>query len=489
MAGRRDIVLLTGGRVFQAVLGLVALRLVTELLIPAEVGRLNLLWAAVGGFSLFLIAPVGAYLQRHAVEWRLEDRLWRETLSYMAYLALLPFVLTPIILSLRDVISLFIPIGLGWLLWLVNGHLVLASLQQDVAAMLNTIGRRGWFVLLSNLALALGLVVASLSVLWFGDTAEWWFNGLLVGHILLLPGAIYLIWHYRRVRDALPVRSRAAGFWSREIFAFSWPMAVGSVFYWLQSSGYRFVLAGNSDEATVGFFAVGFAVGVVPLGMLHKLAMDYLVPRFYQETAHADIRTKAEAWNRLVSAYWPLALVSGGLVGGAGAFLARVMVGSAFWEYSWLAVWGAATQTLLIAYSSYVRMAWSVLNTRILLIPRAIGGGTAVFGTLVLSRWEPLLGTAIALVLGMLFTLLIAAIRLHGAFPLRLPWRGMGLGLGMGAAAVGFMGWLTSLRPDPTLFECLLALTLGGTYWMGCAWALLCVRRLGSKKTLADSAN
>ena len=472
MTAHRDIVILGAGRVLQAFLGLLTLRLMTELLIPSEVGRLNLLQAGVGGFSLLLIAPVGAYLQRHAVEWRIEGRLWREFLAFAAYLALLPLILIPIMLVLRDAVALVMTIGLGWLLWLVNGHLVLVSLQQDIAAMLNTISRRGWFVLLSNLALALGLIVASLSVVLFSTTAEWWFNGLLAGHLLLLPGAIYLIWHYRRVRDALPVRSPAPGFWSREIFAFSWPMAVGTAFYWLQSSGYRFVLASNTSEATVGFFAVGFAIGAAPLAMFDRLAMDYLMPRFYQETPHSDARTKAAAWNRLVSTYWPLALVSSGLVGASGVFLARLLVGPAFWQVSWLAGWGAATQTLLIAYSCYVQMARAVLNNRVLILPSVVGGGCALAGTLVLSRWEPLLGTAIALMLAMLLTLLVAAVRLHKLFPLRLPWRGIGVGLAMGGGAVGLMGWLTSLVSDPGLVESLLVLLLGGTYWTACVWAL-----------------
>lgn len=489
MAARRDIVLLTAGRIVQASLGLVTIRVVTELLIPTEVGRLYLLQAGVGGVSLVLIAPVGAFLQRHAVEWRIEGRLWHEMLSFATYLALLPVLMTLAILVLRDSISLTMSISLVWLLWLVNGHLVFVSLQQNIAVMLNTIGHRGWFVLLSGLALVIGLIIASLSVLWFGDTAEWWFNGLLAGHVLLLPGAIYLIWCYGRVCDVQPLRSRAASFWGREMFAFSWPMVVGSSFYWLQVSGYRFVLAGNANESTVGFFAVGFAIGVTPLAVLHRLATDYLAPRFYQETSHGEPRTKAEAWNRLVSLYWPVALVSGGLVGGAGAFLARVMVGPAFWEVSWLAAWGAATQIVLIAYAGYVQMAWSVLNNRILIVPSAVGGGAALAGTFVLSRWEPLLGTAIALVIAMLFTLLITAVRLHRSFPLRLPWRGIGVGLGMGGGAAGLMGWLTSLIPDPTLLETVLVLLLGGAYWMGCVWSLFRMHTNETKRAVTASGS
>ena len=62
-------VLIASGRILNVFLLLLAMKAMTTLLSPAEVGRVYLIISIVAFFSAVFIGPVGMYINRHLHEW------------------------------------------------------------------------------------------------------------------------------------------------------------------------------------------------------------------------------------------------------------------------------------------------------------------------------------------------------------------------------------------------------------------------------------
>src|SRR5439155_14823441 len=207
-------------------------------------------------------------------------------------------------------------------------------------------------------------------------------------------------------------KPRAAGFDVTSVFQFSWPLVITTAFYWAQTSGYRFVLAGLTDVRNISLLTVGLSIASAPLAMFDTLFTEYYRPIFYQEIKFSTESHKARAWGRYASAYFPAIILTGVFVAFGGPFLARVLVSRAFQGVAWLVLWGALIQSTLMVYSTYVSLSFASLDTRVLVRPNILGAVAALSLILLLARGLPLLGPAIALTVGMVVTMLDAALQL-----------------------------------------------------------------------------
>jgi O-antigen/teichoic acid export membrane protein len=82
---RRDILLLTGGRLAQALLAIASLRLLTALLSPAQVGSVYLMLSFTSWFGLFLINPVGMFINRKIHGWHQKKALLKRFRVFNLY--------------------------------------------------------------------------------------------------------------------------------------------------------------------------------------------------------------------------------------------------------------------------------------------------------------------------------------------------------------------------------------------------------------------
>jgi O-antigen/teichoic acid export membrane protein len=76
--------------------------------------------------------------------------------------------------------------------------------------------------------------------------------------------------------------------WAKEIWAFSWPIAIFGVFTAFQLSSDRWALQIFDSANEVGLFAVVFQLGYFPLQVLNGLATQFLTPILYQRNAHIE---------------------------------------------------------------------------------------------------------------------------------------------------------------------------------------------------------
>ena len=83
---RTDLLIIVIGRILQVAYGVAAMRGVTAVLSPDEIGRRDLVLSVTSWFALLLISPVGNYLNRQAVEWHLEGRLLESVRRFSMFL-------------------------------------------------------------------------------------------------------------------------------------------------------------------------------------------------------------------------------------------------------------------------------------------------------------------------------------------------------------------------------------------------------------------
>jgi hypothetical protein len=451
----------------------VAIRVVTVLLGPEEIGRRELLLSLTSFFALLLISPVGNYLNRQAVEWHLEGRLLASLRRFAWFLAGVAAVAALVVGVLHATSGIGTPIGIGWSIWLVCGSLLVGTLTNQFNGLLNIIGYRGWYVLFANAASWLGLGLSVALVQGRTRDAESWMSGALLGQGLVLAGAVAVLGRLgQRPADAMAGTRAAAGFSFRSVFRFSAPLLVTTAFYWAQTNGYRFVLAGLADVRTIGLLTVGLTLASAPLAMFDTFFTDYYRPIFYQEIKFASASQKAGAWNRYASAYFPAILLMGVFVAAGGPFLARVLVSEAFWGVAWLAAWGAVLQCAVMAYSTYVALSFASLETSALIRPNLLGALTTISLMFLLAPRQPLAGTALAMTGGMIVTLVDTAVVLGRDLPHALPWARLSCAAGLAVPMIALFWLARSFWSTPSVLQSL-GILLGTGVYLVVAQALM----------------
>ncbi|MBT9151296.1 MAG: hypothetical protein DDT40_01487 [candidate division WS2 bacterium] len=86
MKERRDLILIMVGRGLQIVTGLAGIRLMTSVLSPEEMGRYYILLSLITFFALFLVSPIGNYINRKTHEWHRSGTMQRNLYLYWLYL-------------------------------------------------------------------------------------------------------------------------------------------------------------------------------------------------------------------------------------------------------------------------------------------------------------------------------------------------------------------------------------------------------------------
>jgi len=481
---RTDLLIIVIGRILQVAYGVAAMRGVTAVLSPDEIGRRDLVLSVTSWFALLLISPVGNYLNRQAVEWHLEGRLLESVRRFSMFLGGVALLGAVVVSVLHFTTGIGTPMGLSWLLWLVGGSLLVGTLTNQLNGLLNIIGFRGWYVVLVNTMSWLGLGLSVALSFRRGKDAESWLAGGLLAQLLVLAGSMIVV---RRVGRAPPggvVESpRAAGFDLRSVFKFSWPLIITTGFYWAQTSGYRFILAERTDVRTIGLLTIGLAIATAPLAMFDTLFTEYYRPIFYRDIKFSTPNQKAQAWGRYASAYFPAILLVAAFVALSGPDLSRVLVSDAFQSVAWLALWGALIQSALMVYATYVALTFASLDTRALIRPNILGAAAALSLTFLLSRRMPLLGPAIALTVGMVVTMLDTALRLGRDFPHVLPWRRLKRAALLAVPLAAALWGLRYFWPTPNAVKAIVALGGGGAYVIGAQLLLARDWLLGSSAT------
>jgi O-antigen/teichoic acid export membrane protein len=424
----RSLSIIIVGRVSLVLSQVASVSTISQILPPAEVGRTYILLSLASWFTGVLVGPVATYVERHLLEWRHERQQKTNYEGFLTYVVVSTLVSGVLLVAVHEIFGLGTSVRVPFLLWLTLGNVGCASLALSALNALNILGHHGGSVGLSNAISWGGIACALVSVRLGQPTAEYWITGLLFvqGVAAALGGiALWTVLNNQattsdiRRSDALAELKRFD--WTA-LINFCWPQSVGLGIYWLQTQGYRLVMASTVGSSAVGLFAVGGTIGSGLMIAFESVFNQFYQPIFYRTIVGQDRAGRAVAWNAYASAYLPTIVVVAVFVATGGPLMLKLLAGPRFADAGSAVTWSATVEATRMLTGAYQRAALAERDMRVLIMPAFSGAAVTLLGVWLLAPLDPLNGTGCSLLVGAVTVVVGTGIGLRRLSPIDLPW-------------------------------------------------------------------
>lgn len=411
------------GRAAQFLLALIMMRVATTLLSPEEMGRVSLVLTTIAFFALFLINPVGMFINRRLHAWQASGVAQHYLSRYAGYLLLVALTAAIGLLVLYVMGLVDFGISVGWLIFLVCGSLLFNTINQTAIPSLNLLGNSGQFVSLSVATLAASFVCAVLLVQTMQPSAQYWLLGLLMGQILLgLIGTKVLFTQLQNsgaVRVPVTLHKRHL----QALFSFAWPLAIAAGLGWAQGQGYRYLMEGQLGLAQLGLFVAGYGISAGMIAGFESVLTTYFQPRLYRDVSMDHPVRQAQAWQRYAATVIPSLLLTVAFIAMLAPELTRLFLGENFQSAASFVVWGALAEAARVLMGVYSLIAHVYMRTRWLIIPNLVGAILSIVLSVLLIPEFGAAGAGMGLVLSGFAAVatihVLLAHRVGGGVPIR----------------------------------------------------------------------
>lgn len=386
------------GRAAQFFLALLMMRVGTTLLSPQEMGRVSLVLTTIAFFALFLVNPVGMFINRRLHSWKtagVARYYLRRYAFYLFGVALLAAICLPVLYLLGWA---HFGLTLPWLILLVCTSLVFNTVNQTAIPSLNLLGDSGRFVLLSIATLLVSFVCAVVLVKVGRPSAQNWLLGLLLGQILIGLVGVKVLFSRLKPQEVRAVLPHVGHHQLRALFTFGWPVALAAGLAWLQGQGYRYLLSGQLGLDKLGLFVAGYAISAGIISGFESVLTTYFQPRLYQDvSANTQPEQQALAWQRYAAAVIPSLILTVMFIVMVTPELTRLFLGQKFQLASEFVVWGALAEAARVLMGVYSLIAHIRMRTRWLIFPNTVGAMLSIAGCVLLIPHFGVIGAGIGL--------------------------------------------------------------------------------------------
>ena len=320
----RDLIIVAGGRIISAILGILIIRVVTTLLSPEQYGELTLFVVIQTFCNLILVSPIGVYISRHTHEWWENGSLVSKLHDYKKYVffaSLIGGLFSILIFYHHPIISIISTAFV--LIFIIN----CATWNATLISLLNMIGSRGAATSLTLLTIIVSLLM-SVAFYSISKTALAWFFGQSIGFMLGAIGAVLVV-RENVIVKSLPDSETALD--KQSLLTYCLPLLIGTAFMWFQISGYRLLVEHYWGLTMLGMFSVGVLLANQIWSLVELLAQQFLYPLFYKSITHTDEGNVERAFTDLVNVLIPIYLVLAGMIYLAAPYLLKLIVTT---EYS-----------------------------------------------------------------------------------------------------------------------------------------------------------
>jgi O-antigen/teichoic acid export membrane protein len=423
MKNLKDFMVLSVGHVFQALILIFSTRLMTALLSPLEIGRFSLLYAVIALFTALFLSCVGTYIQRRIVEWNRQGLIPKYFCVYVIYLLCSTIFVGVVVLVGKYIGWFTLAVDPIWILIIIFGLLVIASINTFFYTSLNFFGKRVAFITCSNLTFFFNLIFSVILISAFQCTAEFWILGQILGQglMMLIGGALFF--HIINRSPSGHLGDHQAKPILPEMFHFVWPISVASLIMWVQSQSYRFVIQDLHSLEIVGFVAVGYNLGVRLTEKVESLLLTFYEPIFYHQLAHSTKEERVAAWDQYAGFVFPTMLMVSGFICFGWYFLARIFFAPSFQDISGpMIIWGGLTTLVLAINAVYTKVGVADLKMTGLIVPYLLGAIVTLSLLFIFSPTEPFWGTGFSLFAGSLVLFLCLMYKMHRLLPVHFPF-------------------------------------------------------------------
>lgn len=379
------------GRAAQFLLALAMMRVATTLLSPEEMGRMSLVTTTTAFFALFLINPVGMFINRRLHAWQSSGLARHYLTRYAGYLILVSAFSAACLALLHMAGAVNFGMPAGWLIFLICGSLLFNTLNQTSIPSLNLLGDSGRFVALSIATIATGFACAALLAALIRPVAEYWLLGLLLGQTALAAIGTKVLFARLRASGTAASLPAIHGRHLRTLFNFAWPVAIAVGLGWVQNQGYRYFMEDRLGLAELGLFIAGYGISMGMIAAFESVLTTYFQPRLYRDASTADPVRQAQAWRQYAAVVIPSLLLTVAFVVILAPEFTRIFLGDNFQSAAAYVVWGALAEAARVLTGAYSLIAHVHMRTQWLIFPSLIG---ALLSAVLCSMLIPVLGAA-----------------------------------------------------------------------------------------------
>ena len=429
------------GRAAQFILALAMLRVATTLLSPEEMGKVSLALTTIAFFAMFLVNPVGMFINRRLHAWQTNGLARAYLERYAGYLigvALLAAISLPLF-NLSGLVNFGMPIG--WIVALVCASLIFNTINQTSIPSLNMLGDTLRFVALSVATLAASFVCAVTLVETVQTSAQYWVLGLLLGQMLLAVVGTRMLFAKLNLHGVPTASPGIRGRHLHVLFDFAWPVALAAGLGWVQSQGYRYIMESHLGMAQLGLFVAGYGISAGMIAGFESILTTYFQPRLYRDANKDHPAEQAQAWRRYAAAVIPSLILTVALIVLLAPEFTRIFLGERFQGAASFVVWGALAEAARVLTGVYSLIAHVYMRTRWLILPTAVGAALSILLCVLLIPPLGALGAGIALALaGFVVVALLHILLAHragGGVPLHTLWQAALATIALCTAALG----------------------------------------------------
>ncbi len=450
------------------------LRVATTLLSPEEMGKVSLALTTIAFFAMFLVNPVGMFINRRLHAWQANGSARAYLERYAGYLigvALLAAISLPLF-NLSGLVNFGMPIG--WVVALVCASLIFNTINQTSIPSLNMLGDTRRFVALSVATLAASFVCAVTLVETVQTSAQYWVLGLLLGQMFLAVVGTQMLFAKLGLQGA-PITA-SPGIRGRNLqvlFDFAWPVALAAGLGWVQLQGYRYIMESHLGMAQLGLFVAGYSISAGMIAGFESILTAYFQPRLYRDANKGHPEEQAQAWRRYASAVIPSLILTVALIVLLAPEFTRILLGERFQGAASFVVWGALAEAARVLAGVYSLIAHVYMRTRWLIVPTAVGAALSIVLCVLLIPPLGAQGAGIALALaGFVVVALLHILLAHragGSVPLHTLGQAALAAVALCAAALGMRALFNTA--DWAVVISVIAIT--GLVYLGLLYRLL----------------
>lgn len=368
----KDFIVIGIGRVFQILLALISVKLMTTFLSEKEVGNYYLITAIIAFFNLVLLNPPGMYFSRHILHWQQTKNILNAVIAFSSFILFISIIGVATSLSIYYILDYNNNFQLAYFLFLVLVILNISTLHRNVLSGINTLGYRRIFVFLSCLTLLLGLMLSITLVLFVNKHAVIWMSGIVGAEAMTLFVTIKVLGK-GNIASFCKIRNKLTKSHIRKIMSYCVPVGITTFLLWGQTYAYRFIVESKYSLETLAFIGIGLSVAASIFSAVESISMQYFNPVFLREIMDASEEHRSKTWNDIAKRVVPIYLIITVFVVMLSPYLLRILVGGKFYGAFYATMIGAGIEFFRVMTNLLNMVAQSELKTEYTIKPYLLG--------------------------------------------------------------------------------------------------------------------
>jgi O-antigen/teichoic acid export membrane protein len=374
------------GRALQILIALISIKISTKLLSANEIGNLYLILSIASFFGLFLVNPIGQYINRKTHQWHDESNLINIMYIYNIYIIAIS-LFSIFITYLMHHLSIGTGIDLTYFMFFIALFIYFSTWNQTIIPMINMLEYRIAFVVFTLASQLLFLALAYFLINIFGPLGVFWFLGQAISFGIV--AVIAMIYFTRNIQSNFnfSIAHKMISIENlKEVLKFSAPLSIGVLFLWMQTQSYGVIIEKYIGAEFLGYFGVGIAVALAISSAFEAVIMQYLYPKMYESMKDENKFSivMSNILNLIIPIYFLLAI----FVSIFSIYIMAILVDVKYIDSYIYTIFGIWISFFRMSSNMLANIAHAKLKTKELIYPYIIGGTIAVIGVIISTNSE-----------------------------------------------------------------------------------------------------